>query len=686
MGVFHFKPALINKSIPAESLKNRYPFWALAFVLCSAVVLLYSSSLGHNFLFDEENIILNNPTIRSFSQIPEMLKHGYFYFSGRAEPQWDEYYRPLTSLTLMIDYHFWGVNPLGYNLTNLFLHLVLCLLYFRLLCILLDHRLAAFFSAALYAVHTIHTEAVTYTASRGDILGMVLMLASMLFYVRRRPMVSLLCYALALFCKETMLLLPLYILILEIGFVKSPAKDLVKNTGPFFLAAAAFWLFRKYLCPIPFATADGDLRGMLLRMLGMGDGILQYLRALVAPEYFKPFSDVPVLYGFTDPLIWTAVTVAALLTAAWLLSLRTRGLAFVGMSIFLVGLAPHFQIMRVYPKWAEHFICISALGLFLLLGMLVRSLFEQRNRKALTLFFTFYAFFFCFISYRTWQRNEIYNDSRSYYKLLSETPTPYRFFGYQRLALESLREGRPDEAYVPLHAARSQEFRSESTHQLLGFYYQQKNQPEMALKEFKLAYFYSGGNSAHLPAIGATQVELGRYPQALKTYQLAHRISPFSVSPYIQMMSVYELLNQEMMVRRWAENGLKTFRDKPESVAPLLIALAKYEYRRGRLEAARAHLRRLIKECAGSGGSAELARFWLGQTTPEAFKRMSEERYPYYQKTLPSIYLAAAVLGGDRAAVLDILKEHRRALTALSAKNPLIERERRRALDFLLSR
>ncbi len=665
--------------------KNRYPFWALALLLAGVILALYSVSLGHNFFFDEENIILNNPTIRSFHQIPEIFKHGYFYFKGRAAPQWDEYYRPLTSLTFMLDYHFWKANPLGYNLTNLFLHIALCILYFRLLAVLLDHRIAAFLAALLYAVHTIHTEAVTYTASRGDILGIVLMLAAMLLYLRRRSMAALFCYFLALFSKETMILLPFYILALDIGFVKSRPKDLPKNTGPFFLVMIFFWLYRKFLCPIPFTPFDPDLRAVLLRMLGMGDGILQYVRALLAPEYFKPFSDVPELYGFGDPLLWTAVTVGSLLLAAWLLALRYRGLAFIAMTVFLVGLAPHFQILRVYPKWAEHYICISSLGLFLLLGMMIRSVFETRKKNTFILFLALYIPFLTFILVRTWQRNQIYNDTERYYTLLSQADTPYRFFGYQQLARMALEDNQPDKAYVDLHMALQQEFRSEFTHELLGTYYQQKNDPVKALHEFKLAYYYSLDSPRQLQFIGSTLIELGRYRHAARIFFLMRRLASDSIVPYTQLMVLHELLDQPDSVELWARSGLRVFESSPIKAASIRMALARFFYRSGRSEEALEQMREIIRRYPEAGGSADLARLCLGEMDPEQFLSLVENKYPHFQSAAPAFLIMADVLAGKRSQALEQLRRSRKGLLKFAKKNPLIRREIRLAEKFTRS-
>ena len=92
-------------------------------------------------------------------------------------------YRPLTVLTFRLNYLVHELAPLGYHLVNLCLHTAVSLLYHSLCCSLLS-RPAAALAALLFAVHPVHTEAVTGVVGRAELLASLFFLYALLRYQR----------------------------------------------------------------------------------------------------------------------------------------------------------------------------------------------------------------------------------------------------------------------------------------------------------------------------------------------------------------------------------------------------------------------------------------------------------------------------------------------------------------------
>ncbi|MBM4196640.1 MAG: hypothetical protein FJ197_05985 [Gammaproteobacteria bacterium] len=87
-----------------------------------------------------------------------------------------QYYRPLMTLSYLVDARVFGAGePAGAHLSNLLVHLVATALLWRLLLRALagaaGGAAGAWIGAALFAVHPIHTESVTWMAGRSDVFA-----------------------------------------------------------------------------------------------------------------------------------------------------------------------------------------------------------------------------------------------------------------------------------------------------------------------------------------------------------------------------------------------------------------------------------------------------------------------------------------------------------------------------------
>src|SRR5438046_462990 len=93
------------------------------------------------------------------------------------------HYIPLTWMTLGLDYLLWGMNPLGYHLTNLLLHAANAVVFFfvvrRILTLALPSpsargpalAMSAGFAALVFAIHPLRVESVAWATERRDVLS-----------------------------------------------------------------------------------------------------------------------------------------------------------------------------------------------------------------------------------------------------------------------------------------------------------------------------------------------------------------------------------------------------------------------------------------------------------------------------------------------------------------------------------
>ena len=82
----------------------------------------------------------------------------------------------------MMDSYLWGITPFGFHLTSVLLHIAVGSALFWLVVLLSKNEQIALWTALIYVVHPVHTEAVAYVAGRADSLCALFILLSIIFY------------------------------------------------------------------------------------------------------------------------------------------------------------------------------------------------------------------------------------------------------------------------------------------------------------------------------------------------------------------------------------------------------------------------------------------------------------------------------------------------------------------------
>lgn len=190
--------------------------WLVA--VLAAVAIAYGNSLTGDFLLDARALVLENPAVHSatWANAATLLSRDYWYPLGAGG-----LYRPATTLSYLVNSAIGsGEGPLGYHVANLLLHLACVSLVYLLVLRTtpaLASRWTATVAAALFGLHPITTEGVTYIAGRADLLATLGTLLALLAHATgdagvRSGIVFAAATTLAIFAKESGLVLPLLLL------------------------------------------------------------------------------------------------------------------------------------------------------------------------------------------------------------------------------------------------------------------------------------------------------------------------------------------------------------------------------------------------------------------------------------------------------------------------------------------
>nr|XP_054488211.1 protein O-mannosyl-transferase TMTC1 [Agelaius phoeniceus] len=169
---------------PCPSAGGRRGGAAAAAVLAGLCVLCYGNSLRGEFVHDDVWAIVNNPDVRAAAPVSAAFAND-FWGKRMAENTSHKSYRPLCVLTFKLNILLAGMNPVYFHAVNVILHclVTLVLMYTCDKAVFKDCRLA-FVTALFFAVHPIHTEAVTGIVGRADVLACLLFLLAFLSYNR----------------------------------------------------------------------------------------------------------------------------------------------------------------------------------------------------------------------------------------------------------------------------------------------------------------------------------------------------------------------------------------------------------------------------------------------------------------------------------------------------------------------
>lgn len=201
----------------------------LLLLLVVITFCVFLNAIPNGFVYDDISVIEENYFIKSPGNLPKIFSKEYFSLSNELS------YRPVVTLSYFLDYAVWGLNPFGYHLSNVAIHAFNVFMFCILVNNLVKSRLIAFFSALIFSIHPCVTEAVNAISYREDLLVAGFSFLSCIFLIKSlktcskdKPLpaddgshlrkgvfliIGLLFYMLALFSKESAIVLPVFIIL-----------------------------------------------------------------------------------------------------------------------------------------------------------------------------------------------------------------------------------------------------------------------------------------------------------------------------------------------------------------------------------------------------------------------------------------------------------------------------------------
>jgi len=424
------EPKVTNSSLSPSHLRSHLLDCAL---LAAAALLVYGRLIGADFQasWDDNVYILNNEMVRGFSW--EHLRAAFTVGKGAIGQ-----YNPLSLLSFMLDYTFWGLAPGGYHLTNIILHVVNGLLVYRLLLRLHGDRLTALIAAAIFLLHPVQVESAAWIAERKGLLSLLFMLVSWELYMRYRELDagngkaayagSVVCFLLSLLAKTASVVLPIVLLLYDWCFAPKSRKVSFGDKVPFFIAVLVFSAIEIYS---EKPEHGGSLAGYhggspMATFFTMLPVFCRYLRLLLWPSGLTVEHWPPVHSSFDLTVAGAAFLLAGVCFSGIILWRRDRQAGF-WVLFFWVGLLPVSQIVPLFLLMYEHYLYMPIIGAAALVGMGASWLRDRSGLQRQVPIYAFLGLWLLALSIVSFNRTFVWQDSLTLFlDATAKTPDNYR--------------------------------------------------------------------------------------------------------------------------------------------------------------------------------------------------------------------------------------------------------------------
>jgi len=366
-------------------------------ILCIFIVafVLYVPSLFGKFVWDDEDFVYANTYVQQF-QVGKFFTENAI--AGRGGKQ-SNYYRPIQEMTYSLEYKLVGQNPFLYHLDNNILHALVGVVLYLVLLEIGAPYIIALFTSLFFVIHPVQTEAVSYISGRSDMLYVLFLGLSMLFFLKEKVekrWYSLLFFVLALLSKETAL----------IGIVLFPAGswlqnkkiiDSLKRTVPYVLLVCIYLVFRFTILEFQASSVVwGNTQyatSVVVRVSTFFRSYFTYVRLLLFPYGLHMERDL------TTPIVqslytwWTVFFLLFQMVVLFLCYVLYRvkkcvgKIWVVGYLVFSACLAFYSGIILLNGIFYEHYLYFALLFFYLLL---VSGLFSLLPKKGAVVLLSLY--------------------------------------------------------------------------------------------------------------------------------------------------------------------------------------------------------------------------------------------------------------------------------------------------------
>ena len=532
------------------------------------------NTFKNSFIWDDKDLIVNNQYIRSLKFVPFMFSPQYWVNSGVAT---SGQYRPIREMISALDYSVWKLNPAGYHLTNLILHILNVILIYFLVSRLTglnkkeedetDFKQPKFFNisflaALFFASHPIHVESISWIKNRSDLLASLFFLSAFFLFIkfiskkelRVRSFYyfsALSCYIFALLSKEIALSLPFVLILYVLYFcTKEELKKTLISILPFLAIAISFFTFKSKvlgaLISVEHDFAISLYSSVLVTLKTLG----YYIMLLIFPFNLNADRLLTISETLRDPTVLYSL---GLLFVCLIFIIKTfKSQRLVSFSIFWIFLTllPVSNIVFLSARpIAEQRLYIPSLGFCLLMAIGVMALFSLKSRfiaqrmlRSLTVFLLVSVITIYFVT--VIKRNFDWRNPFTFWSATLKS-SPHSVRAHNNLGNEYSKIGKYQEAISLYSKAIEIDSEHASSYNNLANAYSDLGQKEKSIPFYEKAIELRPSYAGSYYNLANSYRDLNQEELAISFYKKAIEVNPDYADAYYNLGYTYNIIGRK---------------------------------------------------------------------------------------------------------------------------------------------
>lgn len=386
-----------------------------------------------NFFYSDDFEWLDQ--IRNLEQNPLAIFNPVVHPStAQLTPLGPNYFSPLVHIIFWVSYKLFGLNPLGYHLFDLALHIINSCLVVYLVYFLVENQALATLTGLFFALNFAITDAVIWSGARVDSVMFtfyILSLIAFLFFLKKERqiyyMFSIFLFILSLSAKGTALSLPFALFLMEKHCKPKTQINQLFKYLPFVFIVLVYIVLLRYNTPENLTLAQTDISRIILNI------------GKVPMTLFIPEGLVPV-----NPWMILLYILMFLPVIAFVLKREATGISYLGILFLLVGVLPLIPAAWNFPSNPDpfnmsirHRLYLGNLGSAMFIGGVVYYFYSTTDKalyKAMSimLMLTLIGWNIFWNQKIQYQWDEVSNETKSALKeiedLVSKKPPGSRYY------------------------------------------------------------------------------------------------------------------------------------------------------------------------------------------------------------------------------------------------------------------